>query len=78
MMKATRLYFPDCDMEQANHLLSGFLCSGFGIGQALGPLLGSFLFSLTDFKMTQNITAIMTMVYGVLYLLCAGGSEAFY
>ena len=44
MMKATREIYPDSDIEQANNILSGFLTAGFGVGQSLGPLIGSLLY----------------------------------
>lgn len=44
MMVSTRLHFPEHDLEHANSLLSGMLNSCFGIGQASGPLLGSFIY----------------------------------
>ena len=49
MMEATAVMFPDSDLEHANDLLSGLLMAIFGVGQALGPLLGSFLYQTTDF-----------------------------
>ena len=32
MMQATKLAYPDCDLDHANSLLSGMLNSSFGIG----------------------------------------------
>ena len=45
MMQATKDAHPACDLDKANNLLSGMLNTGFGIGQAAGPILGSFLYS---------------------------------
>ena len=50
MMDATRLVYPECDLEHANSLLSGMLNSSFGVGQALGPLLGAFLTQVLGFR----------------------------
>ena len=49
------------------------LNTGFGVGQALGPLLGAFLYEQTNFRMTMNIMGFITIVFAVLYLLCARG-----
>lgn len=57
--------------------MSGMLNAGFGIGQALGPLVGAFLYELVGFRMTMNITAALTAGSAVLYLLCARGCQAY-
>lgn len=44
MMQATKLAYPDSDLDHANSLLSGMLNSSFGVGQAIGPLLGAALY----------------------------------
>lgn len=44
MMTATEIAFPEADEEQASNMLSGMLCSWYGLGQALGPILGSAIY----------------------------------
>jgi MFS family permease len=53
------------------------LNAGFGIGQALGPLTGSFFYELFGFRMTMNITAAIAATEAVLYLVCAQGCQAY-
>ena len=77
MMQACREAHPECDLDHANSLMSGMLNAGFGIGQALGPLVGAFLYELVGFRMTMNITAALTAGSAVLYLLCARGCQAY-
>ena len=49
MMNATALKYPNCDLDHANSLLSGILNSCYGLGNAIGPLLGGLLIQKTDF-----------------------------
>ena len=44
MMNATKIAYPESDLEHANSLLSGILNGCFGIGQALGSLMGAALY----------------------------------
>ena len=77
MMKATKEAHPNCDLDHANSLLSGMLNAGFGIGQAVGPLLGAYLYQATNFRMAMNIIAIICIGYAFLYLVCAKGCQAY-
>ena len=77
MMRATSLRYPDCDMDHANSLLSGLLNCCFGLGQAFGPLLGSTLYQVTNFRMMNNVVGALIIFNAFLYIVCAGGCEAF-
>ena len=77
MMKGTREAYPNCDLDHANSLLSGMLNAGFGIGQAIGPILGSLLYEWVGFRSTMDITAIACLSYALIYFLCAGGCHAY-
>jgi len=76
MMVTSKEAWPTCDLEHTNSLLSGLLSSAFGGGMAVGPLLGSFFFSISDFRMTMNYMAIIVVTEAILYTLCAGGFSA--
>ena len=77
MMHGTVLEYPDCDLDHANNLLSSMLNSCFGIGQAIGPILGAFLYQSTDFRCMTSIIGSLIIVMAVLYLLYAGGCQAY-
>ena len=76
MMVATAEAYPKCDLDHANSLLSGMLNAGFGSGQAIGPILGSFLYQLTGFRMTMNIMAALVVFQATVYLITANGCQA--
>lgn len=44
MMLATATEYPSCDEDYANSLLSGILNSTIGLGECLGPILGSLFY----------------------------------
>ena len=76
MIMATKEAHPNCDMDHANSLISGMLNAGFGTGQAVGPLLGGFLYQMTNFRMSMNIIALICLGYALIYFLCAKGPQA--
>ena len=71
MMLSTRLAYPDADLDHANSLLSGLLNCCFGIGQASGPLIGSAIYQAMGFRALCDITAGLTVAFGILYIICA-------
>lgn len=77
MIAATKLAFPNCDLDYANSLLSGFLNTCFGIGTTVGPLLGSILYQATDFRVMNNIFGAYCILQALVYFLCAQGYQAY-
>ena len=49
MIAATAINFKDYEEELAHNRLSGLLNAGFSGGQFLGPVLGAFLYQISDF-----------------------------
>lgn len=77
MMAATEVAFPEADEEQASHLLSGMLCSSYGLGQALGPILGSALYQMFGWRIMCDSIGGFCLVFAFLYIVCAKGCDAF-
>ena len=73
MMQATKSAYPDCDLDHANSLLSGILNCCFGVGQALGPLLGAFLVQIFNFQTMCDIIGSFVICMALLYLMSAQG-----
>ena len=71
MLQASRKAFPDCDRDLSSSLLSGIYNAAFGVGQAVGPVLGSLLYQLIGFRYTVLAAAAGICGVSVLYLLCA-------
>ena len=77
MLQATRASFKEgFDFERASNLLSGIANSAFGLGQAVGPLLGSTLYSTVGFRLTNDVVGAIYIVCFFLYFLCADGMRA--
>ena len=77
MMFATQLSYPQADIKHANSLLSGILNCMYGLGQALGPILGAFLYDQLGFRYLCGITTGIVATFALLFLLCANGCEAY-
>lgn len=54
-------------------LLSTFL----GLGQVLGPLFGATTYAQLGFKVTQDIMAIICIVFAIIYFFVADGKTSF-
>ena len=65
--------------EHTNSMLSGLFNGFYGFGQALGPLLGSYLYEATgeNFRLTMNIVGGICLVFSLLYFCFANGCQAF-
>jgi len=77
MLEAGKHNFAEVDEDHASSLLSGIYNAAFGIGQALGPIVGTFLYQLIGFRFTMQVATGLIILTGLLYLLCANGCEAF-
>lgn len=77
MLRGTKDKYPGADMGRTNHLLSGMLCSSFGIGQALGPTLGAAIYQVSDFRTMCDVMGATTIGYALIYFICCQGFTAF-
>ena len=69
--------YPDCDLELTNSLLSGMLNAFFGIGQAIGPILGCLLNQVIGFRLMMITIGSLTGAYAFVFIFCAQGCQAF-
>lgn len=63
--------------RRVNNLSSGIFNGMLGVGQVLAPAYGSFMEGSLGFRWTCDIVAIITLVYGCLYLVIGNGCQAF-
>jgi hypothetical protein len=60
-----------------NDLSSGIFNCFLGIGQISGPIYGSNMSILQNFRLTADYVAILMLLWGVLYLFAGDGFRAF-
>ena len=77
MMVSTKLKFPDYDFEHSTNLLSGVMNSAVGVGQAIGPIFGASMYQVFGFRTTEDVTAAVIVLIGILYLLFADGFRSY-
>ena len=77
MMQATKLIYPDSDLEHANSLLSGILNCCYGIGGSIGPLMSTALYQVSGFRLMCDIIGLEVIAFAILYFLTCKGCEAF-
>ena len=80
MMQAVKVAYPSlASSDHTNSMLSGMFNGFYGFGQALGPLLGSYLYEATgeNFRLTMNIVGGICLVFSLLYFCFANGCQAF-
>jgi len=63
--------------RRVNNLSSGIFNGMLGFGQIVAPAYGSFISGKLGFRWTCDIVAIVTMIFGFLYLIIGNGCQAF-
>ena len=61
----------------ANNLNSGIFNACLGIGQILGPLFGATVYARLNFRLTQDIMALICITFSILYFIFAEGRSGF-
>ena len=61
----------------ANNLNSGIFNACLGIGQILGPLFGATVYAKLNFRLTQDIMALICITFSILYFIFAEGRSGF-
>ena len=77
MMLAIKKKYPKCDFEVAGNYAGGLLNSVGNLGQIIGPLYGATTYAALNFRMTQDIMALLCITVSVLYFCLAEGKLAF-
>ena len=76
MQEATMEKFPNFDSQQIGNYNGALFSSFLGLGQVLGPLFGASTYAALNFRLTQDIMALICIVFAVLYFFCADGKSA--
>ena len=77
MIQATQAKYPGCKSETAGNYTGALLNTFLGLGQVLGPMFGATLYASVGFRLTQDIMALICIVFSVLYFFLAEGRSAF-
>ena len=70
-------HFPKNKRRDINYKASGFFNAALGFGQIIAPLYGSNIKNIIGFRMTCDIVAIISLVFGFIYLFVGEGGKAF-
>jgi hypothetical protein len=63
--------------QHVSNLAAGVLNSVLSFGQFLAPIYGSAMGAKVGFRWTNDIVALVTLLFGAIYLCYGGGWEAF-
>jgi MFS family permease len=77
MIEASEERHPGTDMDQLHNGISGLFIAAQGLGETLGPVLGSVFKVNFGFRLSQDILAISLLCFMVLYYLLCGRSKLF-
>jgi hypothetical protein len=70
--------FPKNKRRDVNYKSSGLFTAALGAGQLIAPLYASNIKMLMNFKYACDIVALITLGFGLLYLVVGDGFSAFY
>ena len=76
MQEATKESFGDFDTQSAGNYHGALFSTFFGIGQVAGPLFGASTNAALNFRLTEDIMALIFIVFAILYFFCASGKTA--
>ena len=76
MVESTIPLYPGQERD-VNDISSGLYNAFLGFGQVIAPAYGSFVTEAVGFRWTSDIVAIICFVFALVYVLIAGGIEAF-
>jgi MFS family permease len=77
MIEAAQTRYPQMAEEMLHNKISGIFIASQGLGETLGPVLGSIFEELVGFRSSQDIIAITLLVFMVVYYLACGKMEMF-
>jgi len=63
--------------EVLHNKISGLFIASQGLGETLGPVLGSVFEELVGFRSSQDIIAIILLGFMVIYFGFCGGKDMF-
>jgi hypothetical protein len=77
MVESVIKEFPKNKRRDVNYKSSGMFNAALGLGQIIAPLYGSNVKMLLGFRWACDIVALITLTFGLVYLVIGGGGAAF-
>lgn len=77
MIEATEIRYPGIEMDVLHNKISGIFIAAQGVGETLGPVMGSVFEDLHEFRGSQDIMAFILLSFMVLYFLFCGHVNIF-
>lgn len=72
MIEVAEQKYPHMEKEVLQNKISGLFISSQGIGEAMGPILGSVFEELVGFRFSQDIVALVLLAFMIIYYICCG------
>jgi MFS family permease len=72
MIEVAEEKYPHMEKEVLQNKISGLFISSQGIGEAMGPILGSVFEELVGFRFSQDIVALVLLAFMIIYYICCG------
>jgi MFS family permease len=69
-------FYSESQREHVNHYSAGIFTAFLGLGFFLGPLYGTIVTSLFNFRWAMDLFAIIILIFGLLYFIMADGIGA--
>ena len=66
------------NQEELNNYISGIFVMCNGLGEFIGPVLSSFLNEKYGFRASQDIYAVLVMIFGLCYFFSVGHIRIFF
>lgn len=76
MIESVLPHYPEELGPAINDLASGMFNMFLGLGQVMGPILGTYLCDAFGFRMCCDVVALVCLAYSLLYYVICDGTEA--
>ena len=72
MINSASTFYPDQIIEITD-ISAGVFNSGLGIGQVIGPIFGSYMTKMFDFRNWCDMIGVILLTYSVIYFIFGDG-----
>ena len=77
MIESAEEKYPGMDMDQLHNSISGLFIAAQGLGETLGPVLGSVFEEYYGFRTSQDILGCIIFGFMIFYFILCGGTKIF-